>query len=320
MKVYRDLSEFTPLKRAVVTVGTFDGVHIGHQTILQRVAQLAKEEDAGSVLLTFFPHPRLVLFPDDNDLLQLSTLEEKIDLIELSGIDHLIIHPFTVPFSRTTALEYVRDMLVKGIGVHKLVIGYDHHFGRNREGSLEQLKLMAPTYHFDVEEIPAQEINDVNVSSTKIRTALLSGDVTLANRYLGYAYSITGLVVQGNAMGRSIGYPTANVQPINPNKLIPGNGVYAVSASVGLQNFRGMANIGHRPTVVRAQRERTIEVHLFDFNGDLYGQSMSITFAQRIRDEIKFSNVEALRQQLQKDAEQARMDHPVLDLRAGSSS
>lgn len=315
MKVYRDLSEFTPLAKAVVTVGTFDGVHIGHQTILRRVAQLAKEEEAGSVLLTFFPHPRLVLFPDDNDLLQLSALEEKIDLIETSGIDHLIIHPFTVPFSRTTALEYVRDMLVKGIGVHKLVIGYDHHFGRNREGSLEQLKLMAPTYHFDVEEIPAQEINDVNVSSTKIRNALLAGDVTRANSYLGYQYSITGLVVQGNAMGRSIGYPTANLQPVNPNKLIPGNGVYTVNASVGGQTYQGMANIGHRPTVVRAQREPTIEVHLFDFDGDIYGQSVCITFAQRIRDEIKFSNVEALRQQLQKDAEQARMDHHAHDLR-----
>jgi riboflavin kinase/FMN adenylyltransferase len=209
---------------------------------------------------------------------------------------------------------------VKGIGVHKLVIGYDHHFGRNREGSLEQLKLMAPNYHFEVEEIPAQDINDVNVSSTKIRNALLSGEVDLANTYLGYQYRITGFVVQGNAMGRSIGYPTANLQPVNPNKLIPGNGVYTVDASVGGQTYRGMANIGHRPTVVRAQREPTIEVHLFDFDGDIYGQSISITFVQRIRDEIKFSNVEALRQQLQKDAEKARMDHNAHDLRTDRKS
>lgn len=299
-------------------MGTFDGVHVGHKLLLDRITGLAQEEGCTSVLLTFYPHPRLVLFPDDNDLKLLTTLDEKIELLEESGIDHLIIHPFTQAFSRTTALQYVRDMLVDGIGVHKLVIGYDHHFGRNREGSLEQLKEMAPQHGFEVEEIPAHEIDRVNVSSTKIRNALLEGAVNRANEFLGYAYSFNGLVVRGNAMGKSIGYPTANLQPTDPNKLIPGNGVYAVKARINEVWFEGMANIGFRPTVVRAQREPTIEVHLFDYNADLYGQLIRLNFTEKIRDELKFKNVEELRTQLDLDAEMAKKIHTTAGSGAGA--
>jgi len=189
LKVYHNLNEFKPLKQAIATVGTFDGVHIGHQKLLKRIQELAEKNQGESVLLTFHPHPRLVLFPEDNDLKLITTLEERIEQLGETGLDHLIIHPFTTEFSRTTAIEYVRDILVKGIGVKKLVIGYDHHFGRNREGSLENLKELAPTFNFHVEEIPAQEIKDVNVSSTKIRTALNSGNVRMANTYLGYIFN-----------------------------------------------------------------------------------------------------------------------------------
>lgn len=306
MKVYRDLSEFAPLMRAVVTVGTFDGVHQGHQKLLSRIKTIADQVDGESVMLTFHPHPRLVLFPDDNDLRLLTTLEEKIELLESSGIQHLIVQPFTTKFSRTTALQYVRDILVAGIGVHKLVIGYDHHFGRNREGSLENLQAMAPDFGFEVEEIPAQVIQDVNVSSTKIRTALLEGEVDRANGFLGYAYRLTGEVIRGNEIGRSIGFPTANVLPQEGYKLIPGNGVYAVKVHHDDRIFHGIANIGNRPTVVRGDNKRSIEVHLFGFSSDLYGQQISVTFHARIRDEIKFEHVEALRAQIEKDALVAR--------------
>ncbi|MCA1750593.1 MAG: bifunctional riboflavin kinase/FAD synthetase [Flavobacteriales bacterium] len=306
MKVYRKLSEFKPLDKAVVTVGTFDGVHKGHQVLLDRIKNIAREDGGEAVMLTFFPHPRLVLFPDDNDLRLLTTLEEKIELLESSGIDHLIIHPFTLEFSRTTVPEYVRDILVKGIGVHKLVIGYDHHFGRNREGSLENLRAMAPDYGFEVEEIPARMIDDVKVSSTKIRNALLEGNVARANGYLGYPYTLTGLVVRGNEIGRSMGFPTANVEPSETGKLIPGNGVYAVKVHFEDCIYHGMANIGKRPTVVRDTAQRVIEVHIFGFSSDLYGKNLRLTFHGRIRDEVKFEDTEALKAQIEKDATAAR--------------
>lgn len=306
MKVYRKLSDFKPLDKAVVTVGTFDGVHKGHQVLLDRIKSIARDDGGESVMLTFFPHPRLVLFPDDNDLRLLTTLEEKIDLLERSGIDHLIIHPFTVEFSRTTVPEYVRDILVKGIGVRKLVIGYDHHFGRNREGSLENLQAVAPNYGFEVEEIPARMIDDVNVSSTKIRNALTEGDVARANGFLGYPYTLSGKVVKGNEIGRSMGFPTANVEPSDPVKLIPGNGVYAVKVHFEDRIYHGMANIGKRPTVVKNPAQRVIEVHIFGFSSDLYGKNLRLTFHGRIRDEVKFEDTGALKTQIEKDAAAAR--------------
>ena len=310
MEVYRDVSDFHPTSSSIVTVGTFDGVHIGHRTILERIKELAKEEGGESVLLTFWPHPRLVLFPDDNELKLLSTLEDRIELLEESGIDHLIIHPFSIDFSRITALEYVRDILVKEINVSKLVIGYDHHFGRNREGNLEELKNMAPDYGFEVEEISAQEIDDVNVSSTKIRNALLEGDLTKANEFLGYRYSVTGKVVKGQRIGRSIGFPTANVEPLKPYKLIPGEGVYSVIVNCGGHLYRGMANLGSRPTVSNSD-QRVLEVNLFGFEGDLYEKEIKVTFVDRIRDEIKFDSLDQLSAQLQKDAYVAdrHLDH-----------
>ncbi len=306
MKVYHSLSEFSPLSKAVVTVGTFDGVHKGHQILLDRIKAIAAEDNADSVLLTFYPHPRLVLFPEQNDLKLLTSLEEKIELLEKSGINHLIVHPFTKEFSRTTALEYVRDILVAGIGVQKLVIGYDHHFGRNREGSLENLRAIAPGYDFEVEEIPAQMIDDVNVSSTKVRNALLEGDIVRANEFLGYPYSLSGEVVRGNEIGRSIGFPTANLQPVYAHKLVPGNGVYAVTIDFDDRVYHGIANVGKRPTISRGEGNATIEAHLFNFSSDLYGKILEVNFHARIRSEIKFDNIEALKVQIEKDSSVAR--------------
>lgn len=301
LEVYRDVADFHPASGTIVTVGTFDGVHVGHRSILKRINELAKQEGGESVLLTFWPHPRLVLFPDDNELKLLSTLQERIELLEESGIDHLIIHPFSVDFSRTTAVEYVRDILVRDLNVSKLVIGYDHHFGRNRGGNLDELKKMAPDYGFEVEEISAQEIDDVNISSTKIRKALLEGDLARANEFLGYGYSVTGKVVAGKKIGRSIGFPTANVQPNEAYKLIPGTGVYSVTVLHNGKLLKGMANLGNRPTVSDSE-ERILEVNLFEFEGNLYQKEIKVTFVDRIRDEIKFETLDQLRAQLQKDA------------------
>ena len=301
MKVYRSLSKYSPHSKAVVTVGTFDGVHIGHQKILKTIIDEARELEGESVLLTFSPHPRLVLFPEDNDLKLLSTLDEKIAILEKSGLDNLIIHPFTKDFSRITADDYIQQILVEELGVHRLVIGYDHHFGRNREGSLDLLMQEAPQYGFEVEEIPAQEIDAVNVSSTKIRNALLKGDVDTANEYLGYTYALTGKVVPGNKIGRSIGYPTANIAPLDKYKLVPGSGVYAVFVKLDGEMYRGMANIGTRPTVTDSNKT-VVEVHIFDTGGDLYGKEIRVFFAKRLRDEIKFENVGTLAEQMKNDA------------------
>lgn len=301
MKVYHNLNEFKPLKQAISTVGTFDGVHIGHQKILKRISELARKEGGETVLLTFHPHPRLVLFPDDNDLKLITTLEERIERLSKTGLDHLIIHPFTTEFSRTTAIEYVRDILVEQIGVKKLVIGYDHHFGRNREGSLENLKELAPTFGFNVEEIPAQEIKDVNVSSTKIRNALNEGNVKKANSFLGYHFQLSGTVVKGSEIGSSLGFPTANIKVDNPNKIVPAPGVYATQALINGQECESMTNLGFRPTV-HENSQLTVEAHLFNFDKDIYGENITLRFVDRIREEVKFDNRESLKTQIAKDA------------------
>ena len=284
-----------------MTVGTFDGVHIGHQKLLSTINNLAREENGESVLLTFSPHPRLVLFPDDNDLKLLSTMDEKIALLEHAGLDHLIIHPFSVEFSRITAEDYIRKILVEQIAVHKLIIGYDHHFGRNREGNLEKLKREAPEYGFEVQEISAQEIDDVNISSTKIRKALNAGHVEIANEYLGYTYGLTGKVVKGNRIGRSIGFPTANISPLDRYKLVPGNGVYAVLIKVDGVIMQGMANIGTRPTVTDS-KDTVIEVHIFNTDQNLYDKDVRVYFVRHLRDEVKFENLEELSKQMINDA------------------
>lgn len=301
MKVYRDLSEFKTLRKAIVTTGTFDGVHLGHQIILKRLCEIAEREGGETVLFTFDPHPRQILFPDDNDLKLLNTLEEKIERLEKAGIEHLIIQPFTLAFSRITAVDYVKKILVDQIGVYRLVIGYDHHFGRNREGSFENLKVLAPQHGFEVEEIPAQEIDEVNISSTKIRNALLAGDVATANTYLKYIYPLSGIVVKGRQIGRNMGFPTANIKVDNITKLIPADGVYAVRIIVNNNNFKGMLSIGWNPTIVNEPPSHSIEVNIFDFDDDIYGKEITVLFVKRIRDEEKFDDINSLKEQLEND-------------------
>ena len=300
MKIYQGIEQFKKLEKAVVTTGTFDGVHIGHRTILNRVNELAKKIKGESVLLTFHPHPRTVL-QKDADMKLLNTIEEKTKLLEKSGINHLIIHPFTMEFSRTSSLAYVRDILVNQIGTKKLVIGYDHHFGRNRRGGFEHLKEYGPLYGFEVEEIPAQEIDNVNISYTKIRKALIEGDVKTANTYLGHAFQLTGEVVHGNKIGRELGYPTANVAIKDPHKLIPAEGVYAVNINIQEKTYNGMLSIGRRPTIYPINGKQTIEVNIFDFNEDIYGETIELLLIDRIRDEKKFDNKEKLIEEMQKD-------------------
>lgn len=308
MKVYTNIDDFKGVKNPVVTTGMFDGVHLGHQKIISRLKEIAKENDGETVLLTFYPHPRMVLFPDDNELQLLNTQEEKIELLGKYGIDHLIIYPFTKEFSRLTSVEFVRNILVNKIQTKRLVIGYNHHFGRNREGSFEHLKEYGPVYGFEVEEIPAKDIDHVEISSTKTRNALLAGDVKLANSFLGHFYSINGRVVEGLKLGRTIGYPTANIAVEDKYKLIPGDGIYAVKVkSEGLM-FDGMLSIGNNPTV--EGKGRSIEVNIFNFDTTIYGKNITIYFIERLRDEMKFSNLEELKVQLLKDEKDS---HQILN-------
>lgn len=302
MKIYNHIDEFIPAGNAVVTTGTFDGVHLGHQQIIRQLKNAAGRIKGETVLLTFFPHPRMVLFPDRKQLL-LNTPEEKAALLEKAGIDHLIVHPFTREFSMLSSSEFIENILVKKLGTKKLVIGHDHHFGRNREGSFEHLREFGPVYGFEVEEIPAQEVDDVNVSSTRIREALGNGDVETAATYLGYRYTINGTVVKGKQLGRTIGFPTANIRVDDAYKLVPADGVYAVFVKRKSDTLPGMLNIGMRPTVNGT--ERTIEVNILGFDGDLYGENLILEFVKRIRDEQKFSGIDALKAQLEKDRSEA---------------
>ena len=284
----------------IITIGTFDGVHVGHKKILERLINDAKSIGITATVLTFFPHPRMVL-QKDADIKLLNTIEEKIQILEQIGLDALIIHPFTIDFSRLTATEFVRDVLINTIGVKKVIIGYDHRFGRNRTANINDLTAFGATYDFEVEEIPVQEIDDVSVSSTKIRKALLEGAIRTANDYLGYEYMLTGTVAKGKGLGRQLNFPTANIAIAETYKLIPKNGVYVVKSTINGIVVHGMMNIGHNPTV--GGTERSIEVHFFDFNEDLYGQKIQIDILDRIRDEHKFDSVSALTEQLQKDKE-----------------
>lgn len=283
-----------------MTVGTFDGIHFGHQKIIDSLKSLANEEDGESVMLTFSPHPRLVLFPENNNLKLINTLDEKINRLESSGIDHLIIYPFTKDFSRISALEYVRDFLVKEIKVSNLIIGYDHQFGRNREGNFEYLKELSELYGFDVKEISAQDINDINVSSTKIRKAIELGDIPLANEYLGYTFPLIGKVIEGKKLGNTIGFPTANLLIEDKTKIIPKPGAYVVYVEVDGNRYKAMLNIGKNPTIEESEQEK-IEVNLFDFDGNLYQKTIKVEFIERLRDEVKFDSLDALKNQLRLD-------------------
>jgi riboflavin kinase / FMN adenylyltransferase len=303
MKIYHSIRDFKPVRNAVVTIGTFDGVHVGHQKIIARLLEIAAETNGEVVLLTFFPHPRMVLFPDDNDLVLLNTLDEKIMLLRHYGVQHLLVHPFSMEFSRTSSTEFVRDILVNKIGTKKLVIGYDHHFGRNREGSFNDLLELSSLYDYEVEKIPEQDINEVAVSSTKIRKSLLSGDIKTATSFLGHEYSLAGKVVKGQQLGRTMGFPTANLEVPEKYKLIPGNGVYAVTVDLNGSPMKGVLSIGNRPTFDNG--ERSIEVHIFNFDMDIYGQNLRIYFREFLRPDLKFDSAEALRMQMLQDKDEA---------------
>lgn len=303
MKVYHTLESFEQLPNAVVTSGTFDGVHQGHRKILSRLSEVAAQQQGETVVLTFWPHPRMVVSEDSQGLQLLSTIEEKIELFRELEIDHLIISPFTRAFSELSPTEFIQQVLVERIGTKRFVIGYDHRFGRNREGSLEFLQKVAPDFGFDVEEIPRQDIDELAISSTRIRKALSAGDVEEANGLLGRPYQFSGVVVKGKQLGRTLGYPTANIDVKENYKLIPANGVYAVKVMHQEKTHNGMLNIGVRPTVDGTSR--TIEINLFEFDQDIYGERLTVELVAYLRPEMKFENLEQLVAQIEKDKQTA---------------
>lgn len=304
MKVYYKLSDFSALSHAVVTSGTFDGVHIGHQKILKSLNELATEKGGESVVLTFWPHPRMVVSQDSQQLKLITTIDEKIKLIEKSGVKHLLVIPFTREFSELSAEKYVQEILIKTIGTKTLVIGYDHRFGKNREGGFDYLEKNSNRFGINLQEIPRQEIEDLTISSTKVRNALTDGDVSLASNLLGRNYQFTGIVAKGRQLGRQLGFPTANVQVKENYKLIPANGVYTVRVVVRENTYTGIMNIGNRPTVDGTGR--TQEVHIFDFNSDIYGELVTVEIITFIRHEVKFSSIEELKNQIKVDSEKAK--------------
>jgi riboflavin kinase / FMN adenylyltransferase len=299
MKIYHGLEDFSCLANAVVTIGTFDGVHVGHQKILRRLNEIAMSCGGETVVITFWPHPRLVLHPEDTTLRLLNTFEEKATLLKEQGIQHLVRIPFTKEFSQLSGEEFISQILIKTIGTRKLVIGYDHHFGKNREGSFEQLKLNAPKYGFEVEEIPRQEVDHLGVSSTAIRHALDEGDIETATHLLGIPYSLTGRVVAGDKLGRILGFPTANIDIDTKFKLIPSDGIYAVTVIHENQKYNGMLYIGKRPTIRGSKRN--IEVNIFGFNEEIYGESLTVNFHKRLRNDMQFHDLEELKSQLFED-------------------
>jgi len=299
MKVYNNIADFQQINNAVVTSGTFDGVHLGHQKILMRLRETAQADDGETVVLTFWPHPRMVVSKDSQNLKLLSTLNEKIASLKQNGVQHLVVIPFTREFSELSSEEFIQQVLVDKIGTKKLVIGYDHHFGRNREGSFEYLQHNASRYGFEIEEIPRQEIDHLTVSSTKIRQALLEGQTHIANELLGRNYTFTGLVVKGRQLGRTIGYPTANVQVPESYKLIPADGVYAVRVQLRDQSYGGVMSIGLRPTV--NGDGRTQEIYIFDFDKDIYGEKVTVEIVEYIRPELKFDGLPALVKAIEDD-------------------
>lgn len=301
MKIYHGIDDFTKLDCAVVTSGTFDGVHVGHQKILARLHEIADRHKGETVVITFWPHPRLVLHPEDESLKLLNTFEEKAALLKDLGVHHLIRIPFTKEFSQLTSEQFIKQILVDTIGTKKLVIGYDHHFGKNREGSFEQLKLNSPKYGFEVEEIPRQEVDHIAVSSTKIREALEKGDIETATHLLGRAYTITGRVVAGDKLGRLLGYPTANIEIDTKYKLIPMDGIYAATVQHEHTIYKGMLYIGNRPTLNGTLQR--IETNIFDFKKDIYGETLTVQIHKFIRGDKKLVDLDALRSQLRQDQE-----------------
>jgi len=302
LKIYTDLSDYTSKNKTFVTIGTFDGVHIGHQKVLLNLIGSAKKNKATAVLLTFFPHPRMVL-QKDSDIELINTIDERIKLLEKTGLGTLVIHEFTKDFAEKTALDFVKKVLVNQLKISKLIIGYDHHFGKNREGNFEQLTAYGKSFGFDVDKIPQQEIDHIAISSTKIRKALELGNIEEANRYLGYAFMLTGEIVKGNNLGEKIEFPTANLDIKESYKLLPKNGSYVVKSKLENEIVYGMMNIGYRPTL--NGKHKTIEIHFFDFNKNLYGKKIQIDVLKFLRDEQKFDSVEDLKKQLQKDKQKS---------------
>ncbi|WP_207535005.1 bifunctional riboflavin kinase/FAD synthetase [Desertivirga arenae] len=319
MKVYRHINEFQKLSNAIVTIGTFDGVHFGHRKIINRLTEVASQSGGESVILTFFPHPRMILQPENSSLKLITTIDEKAELIEKLGVDHLIITPFTRDFSNLSAETYIQQILVEKIGTKKIIIGFDHRFGKDRKGNLAELQKHAPQYKYEVEEIPEQDIHEVKVSSTQIRESLLCGDVETAEDFLGYPFFLTGKVIKGDRLGRQMGFPTANLLIEESYKLVPSDGIYAVEVEIlekqgaypldqplitpkpseNASILKGMAYIGNRPTI--NGMTRNIEVNIFDFDKEIYRQYIRVHFKNFVRHDMRFNNMDELQKQIEKD-------------------
>ena len=298
MKTFHSFNEFKSTKKTVLTLGTFDGVHIGHNAILDKICKASEKENLESVILTFFPHPRLIV-SNNYDIKLLNTMNEKAGLLEKVGIQNFIVHPFDKTFSELSPREFVTQVLVEKLNIQKIIIGHDHKFGKDRAADFNDLINFGKEFGFEVEEISAQQINEVSVSSTRIRNSLLEGNVSLAKDYLGYPYVLTGNVVKGNQLGRTINFPTANIEIPEEYKLIPKNGVYIVTVNVSNQTVFGMMNIGVKPTL--GENKLSIEVHLLDFDKDIYNQKIQVHILERLRDEQKFESFEALKSQIELD-------------------
>ena len=298
MKIFSSISEFNSTKKTIVTIGTFDGVHIGHQKIIEKLIQESKSSDSESLILTFFPHPRMVLH-ETSSIKLLNTINEKSSLLEKMGLDNLVIHPFDKEFSNLSAEEFVKTILVDLFNVQKIIIGYDHRFGKNRAANIENLIEFGEKYGFEVEQISAQEIDSVSVSSTKIRVAITNGNMAVANEFLGYDYLLSGKIIQGKQLGRTIGFPTANLKIKENYKLIPKIGVYIVKSILQEKTVFGIMNIGLNPTV--NGEDLSIEVHFLDFDSDIYDTEITVSVIERIRDEQKFTSIDILKSQIQKD-------------------
>jgi riboflavin kinase/FMN adenylyltransferase len=299
VKVYHSIKEFPSDINTIVTIGTFDGVHKGHKEIVGRLNSTAKKEGLESALLTFYPHPRHVLFPDDQKLKLINTIEEKTEALRKTGLQHFIIQEFDVDFSRIKSVNFIRDLLVNKLNMKRMVVGYDHHFGKNREGTFENLLSLSELYDFKLDKIAPQNIGDITISSTKIRNAIIDGDIEKANSYLSCNFSLSGVVEKGNGIGSSINFPTANIKVENKWKILPKDGVYAVKIFAENQQYFGMLNIGNRPTI--ADDKHVVEVHIFDFNSTIYNLDIQVEFIKRIRSEKKFNSLEELQSQLEID-------------------
>jgi len=296
--IRENLKDYNSTKPSVITIGTFDGVHIGHKKIINQLTSISSKNNLISILLSFFPHPKMVL-QNDKELKLINTIQEKEGLLNSLNLDYLIIKEFTKEFSRLSALEFVRDILVNKLNAKHIIIGYDHHFGRNRTANIEQLKEFGELYDFKVTEILAQDIDDIAISSTKIRKSLINGEIRLANKFLGYNFFFSGNVVHGNNIGKTISFPTANIKIDAPYKLVPKNGVYIVKTIIDNQITFGMMNIGYNPTF--NGKQKSIEIHFMNFNKNIYDKTLTIEMILRIRNEIKFNSVDDLKKQLEQD-------------------